>query len=69
MGIDPGEWSQLRSLAGKVFGNVSCSGVLLLASGATLTGDIRAKRFAMQEGAVLNGQCVMRPPAQQSVAK
>ncbi len=59
---------QIR-LAGQVRGNVSTPGALRIESGGVVNGDIKARVFSMDEGAVLNGRCVMRPPAQQSEDK
>ncbi len=56
-------------LAGQVYGNVTTPGILRLAATSTVNGDIRARSLAMEEGATLNGQCVMRAPAQQQAAQ
>ncbi|MBI4558541.1 MAG: polymer-forming cytoskeletal protein [Candidatus Hydrogenedentes bacterium] len=53
-------------LAGQVFGNVITNGSLHIAASAKVTGDIRAKSIVIEEGAVFNGKCAMRPPAQRS---
>ncbi|HOE67195.1 MAG TPA: polymer-forming cytoskeletal protein [Candidatus Hydrogenedentes bacterium] len=50
------------TLAGQVFGNVSTSGKLHLVSTGKITGDIRARSIVIEEGAVFNGKCAMRPP-------
>ena len=54
------------NLSGQVFGNVTTPGVLRMAATAKVTGDVRARSLAMEEGATLNGQCAMRPPAKRS---
>lgn len=51
-------------LAGEVIGNVATGGILRLVSSGRLTGDIRARRLIIEEGAQFNGGCTMRPPAQ-----
>jgi len=53
------------NLGGQVYGNVTTPGVLRLAAASKITGDVRARNFIMEEGATLNGKCLMRPPAQQ----
>lgn len=53
------------NIAGQVFGNVTTPGVLRLAATSKVEGDIRTRSILMEEGATLNGQCVMRAPAQQ----
>lgn len=52
-------------IAGQVYGNVTTPGILRLAATSTIHGDVRARSLAMEEGATLNGQCVMRAPSQQ----
>ena len=51
-------------LAGQVFGNIATGGHARLVTTAKVTGDIRARRLVIEEGAVFNGRCTMRPPAQ-----
>lgn len=52
-------------LAGQVYGNVATPGALKLASTCRVDGDVRARNLAMDEGAALNGKCIMRAPTQQ----
>jgi cytoskeletal protein CcmA (bactofilin family) len=52
-------------VAGQVFGNVTTPGILRLAATSKVHGDVRARSLAMEEGATMNGQCVMRAPSQQ----
>lgn len=52
-------------IAGQVYGNVTTPGVLRLAATSTVHGDVRTRSLSMEEGATLNGQCVMRAPSQQ----
>lgn len=52
-------------LAGQVYGNVATPGVLKLASTCRVDGDVRARNLTMDEGAALNGKCIMRAPTQQ----
>lgn len=52
-------------LAGQVYGNVATPGALKLASTCRVDGDVRARNLAMEEGAALNGKCIMRAPTQQ----
>lgn len=53
-------------IAGRIQGNVTTPGTLRLESGAIVNGDIRARVLSMDEGAVLNGRCVMRAPSQRT---
>lgn len=55
-------------LAGQVYGNVATPGVLKLASTCRVDGDVRARNLTMDEGAALNGKCIMRAPTQQQQA-
>lgn len=57
------------NLAGQVYGNVTTPGTLHLAASAKIHGDIRARNLVMEEGATLNGACMMRAPAQKEEAK
>jgi cytoskeletal protein CcmA (bactofilin family) len=52
------------TVAGQAFGNVTTGGVVRLLSTARLTGNIRARRLVIEEGAIFNGDCAMRAPAQ-----
>ncbi|MCC6490588.1 MAG: polymer-forming cytoskeletal protein [Candidatus Hydrogenedentes bacterium] len=54
------------TLAGQVFGNISTGGVARLLASGKLTGNIRARRIVIEEGAVFNGSCTMRTPAQRT---
>lgn len=49
------------NIAGQVLGNVNTPGVLRLAATAQVQGDMYARNLVMEEGATLNGQCIMRP--------
>ncbi len=57
------------TVAGQVCGNVVTPGKLHLVDSSQVTGDIRARRLAMDEGATLNGTCSMRAPAQREKAR
>ncbi|MDP2789912.1 MAG: polymer-forming cytoskeletal protein [bacterium] len=46
-------------LAGELHGNVKVSGKLVLATTAKLNGNIEAASLTVEEGATLNGKCVM----------
>lgn len=52
------------ALAGQVYGNVSAGDLVRLSGTATVAGDVRARRFSMEEGALFNGRCTMRLGAQ-----
>jgi cytoskeletal protein CcmA (bactofilin family) len=52
------------NVAGRVYGNVMSHGVVRLLQTCVVEGDVRARSVVMEEGAQLNGRCVMRPPAQ-----
>jgi len=74
--LDLGETGRLNAdsqagkrvvLAGHVTGNVTTGGVAILGRGANLSGNIRARAIVMDDGAVFNGECTMRPPAQREI--
>lgn len=76
--LDLGETGRLNAdvlagkrinLAGQVFGNVTTPGVLRLAATSRVEGDVRTRSILMEEGATMNGQCVMRAPAQRQAAQ
>lgn len=52
------------TVAGQIRGNVITPGRLHLSGTSQVTGDIRTRRLTMDEGAMLNGACSMRAPAQ-----
>lgn len=52
------------NLAGQVYGNVITPGVLRLAQTCRVQGDVRARSLTMEEGATLDGSCIMRAPSQ-----
>ena len=52
------------NLAGQVYGNVITPGVLRLAQSCRVQGDVRARSLTMEEGATLDGSCIMRAPSQ-----
>lgn len=54
------------NIAGQVLGNVNTPGVLRLATSAQVQGDMYARNLVMEEGATLNGQCIMRPQQPQN---
>jgi cytoskeletal protein CcmA (bactofilin family) len=54
------------TLAGQVFGDISTGGITRLLASAKVTGNIRTRRVVMEEGALFNGSCTMRTPAQRS---
>lgn len=56
------------TLAGQVFGNITCGGILRLAPTARVTGNIRTRVLVIEEGAILNGECSMSRPGQRSKA-
>lgn len=51
-------------LAGQVFGDIATSGSIRLVATAKVTGNIRSRRILIEEGAMFNGRCSMRSPAQ-----
>jgi len=53
------------NLAGQVYGNVTTPGLLHLAASGKVHGDIKVRNLVMEEGATLNGACMMRAPTQQ----
>lgn len=57
------------SVAGQVHGSISSGGTVRLTATAKVTGDIRARSVIVEEGAMFNGKCAMRPPSQRSDVK
>lgn len=53
-------------LAGQVFGNVTCGGLLQLLKTSKVTGNIRARYVVIEEGALFNGACSMSNPKQKT---
>lgn len=47
-------------VAGHVFGDVSSGGMVHIKETAEVSGDVRTKRFQVDEGATFNGICAMR---------
>lgn len=47
-------------VAGEIRGNVLCGGLVHIAARGRITGDIRARKIVIEDGAVFNGRCVMR---------
>lgn len=47
------------TIAGKVEGNICCSGSLELVQSGKLTGDIEVKSIRVDEGAIFDGKCKM----------
>ncbi len=52
------------NLAGQVYGNVTTPGILNMLGTCKVHGDIKVRNLHMDEGATLNGACIMRAPAQ-----
>lgn len=53
-------------ISGQIFGDVSTGGVARLLSTAKVNGNIRTRRVVIEEGALFNGSCTMRTPAQRA---
>lgn len=53
-------------IGGQIFGDVSTGGVARLLATAKVNGNIRTRRVVIEEGALFNGSCTMRTPAQRS---
>jgi cytoskeletal protein CcmA (bactofilin family) len=71
--LDLGETGRLNAdvlagkqmvIAGQVFGNATTGGMARIVKSAKVTGNIRARRLVIEEGAMFNGSCAMRAPAQ-----
>ena len=69
--LDLGETGRLNAdvlatkkitLAGQVFGNITCGGLVHVLKTARLTGNIRARSIVIEEGAMFNGACAMSGP-------
>jgi cytoskeletal protein CcmA (bactofilin family) len=45
------------SIAGKIEGNVRCTGVLEIMLKGTLVGDVEVTELSIQKGAIFNGKC------------
>jgi len=56
------------NLAGAVYGDVTTHGVLRMMPTARVDGDVRARNILMEEGATLNGQCIMRAAGEKAPA-
>ena len=74
--LDLGETGRLNAdsqagkrvmISGHVTGNVTTGGVVILGRSSNLDGNIRARSIVMDDGAVFNGDCTMRPPAQREI--
>lgn len=57
------------SVAGQIFGNIQCSGILHILATAQVDGNIKARRLIIEEGAVVNGSCTMRAPSERQGEK
>lgn len=51
-------------IAGQIKGNAATPGSLRIEAGGIVNGDVKARVFSMDDGATLNGRCVMRAPSQ-----
>ncbi len=49
------------SIAGQVMGNILSGGLVRLTATSKVIGDIRANSLIIEEGALFNGSCTMRP--------
>ena len=47
------------TIGGKTKGNIIASEKLVLESKAVVTGDVRASKLVIDEGAIFDGECVM----------
>ncbi|MFP4501929.1 MAG: polymer-forming cytoskeletal protein [Candidatus Hydrogenedentota bacterium] len=56
------------NLAGQVYGNVTTPGVLHMLGSCKVNGDIKVRNLHMDEGAALNGACIMRAPSQRGAS-
>jgi cytoskeletal protein CcmA (bactofilin family) len=57
------------NVGGKVRGNIVAAQAVVLEANAELHGDVRTKSLVINEGAVLNGNCIMsQPPAANQAA-
>ncbi len=74
--LDLGETGRLNAdlqagkrivLGGHVAGNITTGGVAILGRSASVDGNIRARAIVIDEGAVFNGDCTMRAPAQREI--
>ncbi len=48
-------------VAGQVMGDITSGGLVRLEATAKVAGDIHARNIVIEEGAVFNGSCIMRP--------
>ena len=55
-------------ISGQIEGNATTPGSLRIEAGGIVNGDVRARVFSMDDGATLNGRCVMRAPSQREKA-
>ncbi|MCL4219490.1 MAG: polymer-forming cytoskeletal protein [Candidatus Hydrogenedentes bacterium] len=52
-------------VAGQITGNLRCAGILRLVSTARINGDVKTRKIVVEEGAMFNGRCFMRPSTPQ----
>lgn len=55
-------------LAGEVLGNIACGGKLHLMQTAKVNGSVRAHSLVVEEGAMFNGDCAMKPKTELKAA-
>lgn len=54
------------TIAGQIRGNVTTGGMMRLLQSGRVEGNVFAKRIVIEEGALFNGTCTMRAPAQRA---
>jgi len=55
------------TIAGKVTGNVSANGSLIITSTGQLLGNVSAQSLLIQDGGLLNGNCTMERPVEAQI--
>jgi len=55
------------TIAGKVTGNVSATGSLIITATGQLTGNVMAQSLLIQDGGLLNGNCTMERPVEAQI--
>jgi cytoskeletal protein CcmA (bactofilin family) len=56
-------------LAGQVFGSTTTAGSIRMVNTAKVSSNLRTRKLVVEEGAVFNGRCTMRPPAKRDPEK
>lgn len=53
-------------IAGQVFGSTTTAGSIRIVATAKVSSNLRTRKLVIEEGAMFNGRCTMRPPAKRA---